>query len=202
MTQQKIQSRRDRKKAAMQLLITESAMNLFRKNGFDNTTMESIAEKADVAKRTLYSYFPVKEAIISAYWLQNSQKKCALLPLLLESCPDTRSRLKTVFLDGAKGLKSEPEFARIHFSYQFQQISKSTQQLFRSDFNLFLIAVLEAGQKQGDVRNDLSASELAAQTMLNFTAICLMWFSNPDLFSLDERLAHTVDCFIDGVGKE
>lgn len=202
MAQEEIQSRRVRKKVAMRLLIVESAMNLFRKDGFDNTTMESIAEKADVAKRTLYSYFPVKEAIVSAHWLQNAQEKCDLLPLLLKSYPSTRSRLMAVFLDGAKGFKSEPEFARIHFSYQFQQIGKSTQPLFRSSFDLFLITVLETGQKQGDIRNDLSAAELATQVMLNFTAICLVWFSNPDSFPLDERLAHAVDCFIDGVGKK
>jgi len=201
MTLEQTQSRRDRKKVAMRLLIIENAMQLFRKHGFDNTTMESIAEKADVAKRTLYSYFPVKEAIVSGHWLQNAQEKSDLLPLLIENYPDTRSRLMAVFLDGAKGFKAESEFARIHFSYQFQQIGKNRQPLFRSAFDQFLIAVLKAGEKQGDLRDDISMAELSIQIMLNFTAICLMWFSDPDSFSLDERLTHAVDCFIDGAGK-
>jgi len=27
-----------------------------------------------------------------------------------------------------------------------------------------------------------------------------MWFSGSEVFSLDERLTYTVDCFIDGAG--
>ena len=194
------ETRRDRKKAEMQLRIMQSAMRLFRADGFENTTMEAIAEAADVAKRTLYSYFPVKESLVSAYWLNNMRQKNDLLPLLLERYPDTRSRLSAVFLSAAEGFKAEPEFARIHFSYQFQQIGNSKQPPFRSDFVRFLSVAIEAGQNANDLRKDIAATELATQVMLNFTAICLMWFSDSEAFSLDERLTQTVNCFIDGVG--
>ncbi len=198
MSESNTHTRRDRKKIEMQLRIMTCAMGLFRKQGLINTTMEAIAETADVAKRTLYGHFPVKEAIVSAYWLNNVRQKSSLLPLLLETYPDTRSRLIAVFLSAAEGFKAEPEFARIHFSYQFQQIGKCTQPHLRSDFVLFLTAVMEAGQSDGDIRHDIVATELATQVMLNFTAICLLWFSNPESFSLDERLTHAVNCFIDG----
>lgn len=42
-----------------------AAMALIRAYGFEETTMEQIAEEADIAKGTLYNYFPAKEAIIS-----------------------------------------------------------------------------------------------------------------------------------------
>lgn len=195
-----IPTRRDRKKAEIRLRIVQCAMRLFRERGLENTTMESIAEVVDVAKRTLYSYFPVKESIVSAYWMNNAQQKSEMLPDLLECYPDTRSRLVAVFLDAAQGFKAEPEFARVHFSYQFQQIGKREQPNFHNDFGVFLTAVMKAGQVKGDIRGDVSASELATQAMFNFTAICLIWFSNLDAFSIDERLVRIVDCFIDGAG--
>jgi len=201
MSQSTPDTRRERKKAEMQLHIMQSAMNLFRVKGFENTTMEAIAEAADVAKRTLYSYFPAKEALVSAYWLNNVRQKSDLLPLLLESYPDTRSRLIAVFLSAAEGFNAEPEFARIHFSYQFQQIGSSKNPQLGSAFVKFLSVVIEAGQRENDIRNDITATALAIQIMLNFTAICLMWFSDPESFSLDERLTHAVNCFIDGAGK-
>ncbi len=184
----------------MQQRIVQCAMKLFRKQGLGNTTMESIATAADVAKRTLYSYFPVKEAIVSAYWLHNVRQQSQLLPQLLEIYPDTRSRLLAVFLSAAEGFMAEPGFARAHFSYQFQQLGKSVQPPFRDDFDRFLTIVVETGQAEGDLRNDIQANELAQQVMFNFTAVCLMWFSDPDAFPLDERLTHTVDCFIYGAG--
>jgi len=200
MNQPDTETRRDRKKHEMQQRIVQSAMQLFRTQGLDNTTMEGIANAADVSKRTLYSYFPVKEAIVSGFWLQNAHKKKNQLPLLFEGYPDTRTRLRMVFLSAAEGFMAEPEFARIHFSYQFQQIGKAVAHHFDSDFDHALTAIMEGGQTGGDVRNDIAASELAAQIMLNFTAICLMWFSAPDSFSLEARLTAAVHCFLDGAG--
>ena len=173
-------------------------MSLFRSQGIEQTTMEGIAEKADVAKRTLYSYFPVKEAIISAFWLSNVEEKTALLPRLLEAYTDTHSRLTAVFLDAAEGFKREPEFARIHFCYQFQEIGKQQRSLLENDFMAFLIAIIEAGQNVGELRHDICKEELAAQIMFNFTAVCLTWFSHPKQSNLDARLRHTVECFING----
>ena len=61
-------SRRERKKEALRLQIVQTAMALFRAQGFAQTRMEKIADESDIAKATLYKYFPVKEAIIAAYW--------------------------------------------------------------------------------------------------------------------------------------
>jgi AcrR family transcriptional regulator len=48
--------------------ILESALQLFRENGFDATTMRDVAVKAGVALGGAYYYFPSKEAIIQAYY--------------------------------------------------------------------------------------------------------------------------------------
>ncbi len=48
--------------------IFETALALFREKGFDATTMQGIAERAQVAKGAAYYYFPSKEAIIRAYY--------------------------------------------------------------------------------------------------------------------------------------
>src|SRR5580658_6543302 len=48
--------------------IFECALALFRENGFDSTTMQMIAGKAEVVKSAAYYYFPSKEAIVQAYY--------------------------------------------------------------------------------------------------------------------------------------
>jgi AcrR family transcriptional regulator len=47
-------------------------MDLFRKQGFESTTADQIAEEADVSKGTLYNYFPSKEAILQGYVQQGA----------------------------------------------------------------------------------------------------------------------------------
>ena len=44
--------------------IVNEALELFRKNGYEQTTMESIAEAADLSASTLYRAFPTKDSII------------------------------------------------------------------------------------------------------------------------------------------
>lgn len=61
----KEQSRQERKKAQTRGLIFETAMELFLKQGYDDTTVEQIVAKADVAKGTFFNHFPTKDAILS-----------------------------------------------------------------------------------------------------------------------------------------
>ena len=49
-------------------LILEKALELFRRRGFEVTTMRDIANAARVATGAAYYYFPSKEAIVAAYY--------------------------------------------------------------------------------------------------------------------------------------
>jgi AcrR family transcriptional regulator len=60
MTEPDAISRRDRKKAETRARIIEESTTLFRLHGYQATTIEDIAEAADVAPRTFYSYFDAK----------------------------------------------------------------------------------------------------------------------------------------------
>jgi len=193
-------NRRERKKEQTRLRIIEEAVHLFREQGFDGTAMEEIASKVDISKATLYKYFPVKEAIIAGYWKASIKQKNDLIPKLISSVPETKGRLSAVFLSAAATFKKEPEFARIQFRYQFQEIGKQPSNGEpRSGFEGFLEELLKQGQLQKDVRSDIPASDMAAHLLFLFTSTCLFWFSQPDLFPLEEKLNQTIKIFIEGI---
>jgi AcrR family transcriptional regulator len=56
--------RRERKKARTRAAIQHEALRLFRQKGYDRTTMEEIAEAADVSASTLFRHFACKEALV------------------------------------------------------------------------------------------------------------------------------------------
>ncbi|WP_284945085.1 TetR family transcriptional regulator [Acidisoma cladoniae] len=57
---------RARKQRQTRQRIAEAGLRLFLANGFDATTLDAIAEAADISRRTFFHYFESKEAILVA----------------------------------------------------------------------------------------------------------------------------------------
>lgn len=71
--------------------ILEAALALFRKEGFDTTTMRDIAKKARVATGAAYYYYPSKDAIVMDFY----QRSCAEMQPKIEAALQEASGLET-----------------------------------------------------------------------------------------------------------
>lgn len=73
--------------------ILESALTLFRERGYEQTTMRTISEAAEVSLGNLYYYFKSKEVLIQAFYARTHEEHLVACSELLEQESDLHARL-------------------------------------------------------------------------------------------------------------
>jgi len=64
-------SRQERERLQLVQTVTQHAEDLFRQNGYENTTLDALAESSEYTKRTIYRYFVSKEDLYFAVMLKD-----------------------------------------------------------------------------------------------------------------------------------
>jgi AcrR family transcriptional regulator len=85
-----------RKSEATRARILESALNLFRERGFDESTMRDIASAAGVATGAAYYYFESKEALVMAFYQEANIAMHERIQAALSKKTELKSRLRAV----------------------------------------------------------------------------------------------------------
>jgi AcrR family transcriptional regulator len=77
-------------------LILDTALEMFRERGYEQTTMRAIAEKAGVSLGNAYYYFKSKEHLIQAFYQRLHDDHLAVAVPALENKDTLKARLLTV----------------------------------------------------------------------------------------------------------
>src|SRR5512147_893772 len=115
------ESRLERRKEETKKKILTTAMQLFRDQGFDSVSMETIAEEVDIAKGTLYNYFPVKEAILDEYIRRGFKDQNLVRVAKIQKLPDTASRMEAMFTELLTGIQSQKVIFEKYTAYRMKQ---------------------------------------------------------------------------------
>ena len=153
--------RRERRKEEMRSQIFQAAMRLFERKGVFDTTVEEITESADVAKGTFFNYFPSKEAILSKL----ADRQIGVIKQAAEAsrtAPSMRPILINMAHDLASGPGRSPMMLRSLLSVFLgnKLLSETFQKALQMGRENVAI-IMERGQRLGEIRTDLSPTELA-----------------------------------------
>jgi AcrR family transcriptional regulator len=166
---------RDRKTKETRARIAKTALELFIRQGFAETTLDQIAEAADVGRRTIFDHFSTKEAILFDHLLVRNEiaterlrnrptaepAVVSLYAVMRELCEEGYDRdflalIRTV-------LKTEARFAYAQLSIGVRAFEKD------------LVSVLERRLGRQKSSLEISAMVLMAQAWLD-TAIRVYLF--------------------------
>ena len=96
-------------------LILDTALEIFRERGYEETTMRAIAEKAGVSLGNAYYYFRSKEYLIQAFYKRLHEDHLAASLPALEKKETLKARLQTVMRLRIDVMKPYHQFAGVLF---------------------------------------------------------------------------------------
>src|SRR6185295_7532669 len=83
-----------KKAAETEQKILEAALDLFREEGFEETTMRAIASRAGVATGAAYYYFPSKDAIVLAFYERSCAEMQPRIAVAMDTAAGFEARLR------------------------------------------------------------------------------------------------------------
>lgn len=194
------ESRVERKKEETKKKIIKVTVKLIKEQGYDATTMEQIAREADIAKGTLYNYFPVKEAIIDEYIKRLSRDKNSERIKRLTQLPDTRSRMILSFDELIQGVQSQKEIFEKYLIYHMKNtISFQKEADEKSGIEILAIEIIELGQKNGEIRKALPLEVMVDLFVFAFIEVTKQYYLDPEQFNARVVIEQCADLFINGV---
>ena len=98
-------------------LIVDTALRLFREQGYEATTMRAIAAEAGVSVGNAYYYFPSKQHLVQAYYQASQDLHGEAARPVLEGETTFAARLRGVLLARVDTMQSEKAFAVAFFRY-------------------------------------------------------------------------------------
>src|SRR5215469_14234186 len=85
--------RREQQRERMRQRLLASALELFEAQGFEATTIDQIADRADVARQTVLNHYPAKKDFVAGW---GERRRQALAALDDRPADSTRDRLHRV----------------------------------------------------------------------------------------------------------
>jgi AcrR family transcriptional regulator len=166
---------RERKKLQRRKLIEDTALELFARDGFDATTVETIAAACDIAPRTFFSYFPTKDDLVLADYAERLARILDAFAARPANEPVWQA-LQGSFEAIAADYESEADRLRARFAIMATAPSVRARSL---ELQLgWEFALVERLSERDDVVDDTVAQLLAGTALAIMRAALRQWFTS------------------------
>lgn len=175
---------RPRKRQRTASHLASVAFGLFEEHGYEAVTMEQVAAAADVAKATLYSHFPMKEALVAHRLKDEIVEGMASLAGRLAAHRSFASRMRFLLRESAAWHVAKrdylPHYLRYLHSIADSAAGESIQEAGSTATLNALAAMFHAAQQSGEVARILPAEKLAWSLQYLLYGAVTHWLFHPE----------------------
>jgi AcrR family transcriptional regulator len=199
-------SRRERKKQDARRRIYQAAVRLFIEKGFETTTMDEIAQRADVGKGTVFNYFPHKTSFLAALAEDWTNRVTEVLGPVDHWRGTTRRKLERLFRYLADVGAENPAVSCLALLESLRQVSSGPGPEPPGDhgqvqhFYELTRAILRLGQAHGELRREVSVEHAASLIESGFLCTLARWLLAEDTRrALHQEMAAELDIVLNGL---
>jgi AcrR family transcriptional regulator len=169
--------RRERKRQQLADHVAATAFRLFEDLGYETVTMEQVADAADIAKGTLYKYFPVKAALLAHQFQRDIASGMNALWQILAKQRNFAAQMRCFLHASAKWHEARRVYISHYLRFQLANFDGSdlARQRRTSGARPILERLCVDGQARGDVRCDLPAAQLAVMLECMCLGATMIW---------------------------
>jgi AcrR family transcriptional regulator len=181
-------SRRQREKERQRQEMLDAALILFTEKGYHNVKMHEIAEKAEFAIGTLYTFFRNKENLYKALMLQKSEEFNEAILKAIEGPEDEMEKLRSFITTKAELFQAHLPVIRLYFSEalgeSFDLIADLNSELHKRRDRIMKVieSVFEKGIRKKRFRKIADPCSLAIALDGITTAFFFQWLENPERY--------------------
>ena len=155
---------REQKKKTTRDAILRTAQKLFTEKGFENTAVEDITRQINIAQSTFFNYFPRKEDIIPEMFRKKLPALKKKWTAILDSTDPVKTKIHDIFFTTVQLTAKNENISRALLINNISSLNQQYDRAFFEEFRISVALILEKGQHEGHIRQDIAAVKLA--TML------------------------------------
>jgi TetR/AcrR family transcriptional regulator, cholesterol catabolism regulator len=157
--------RRERKKLEVLTRIRAAALELFNEKGYEATTVEEIADRADVAKATFFNYFPRKDTLLLALSDDMFGELLEELGPSEEWRGNAREQFQRLYLRLAEAVEQNPTLSQVMLIENMRNFwLQESEDRVEREFHALSLRILEAARLRGEFEEPFSM-EIAAKLL-------------------------------------
>ncbi|MFH0991539.1 MAG: TetR/AcrR family transcriptional regulator [bacterium] len=162
-----ILERKGREKEHRKAEILQAAHEIFFEKGLQNTTMDEIAEKAELSKGTLYLYYKSKEDLYLAVMMEGLHVLYDLFEQVIDTKESVPVRLKNLGEVYFKYYNEHKNYFRMFYYFQHPHFHKQVSPEMMQSCTIenqrlwkLILDLIDLGIREGDVRPNINSSEV------------------------------------------
>lgn len=187
-------SRRERKKIESKARILKAARALFQKQGYDNTSIEQISERADVSKSTFFNYFPTKESLLDGIAVDETDE---IRELIEKDLVGVKSPSKKIRIALKHFAIDSTSFLRVTRKVIWATVFKDEEYpLPVMEIEKTLLVLIKEAQVLGEIQEDLNPEDVAKGFIGMYLAAFFKWIKDDENADISET-EHEFDLFLD-----